>query len=94
MAGSVTTAGSRDWLVCQGVWETIIAGLPGCVIMRHQGCIGLIQISLHGREERGFLMRTQAFVLVLIVIAASEPARLFRAIVNGIVALLQHIKLL
>ncbi len=39
-------------------------------------------------------MRTQAFVLVLIVIAASEPARLFRAIVNGIVALLQHIKIL
>jgi hypothetical protein len=39
-------------------------------------------------------MRTQALVLVLIVIAASEPARLFRAIVNGIVALLQHIKLL
>jgi hypothetical protein len=39
-------------------------------------------------------MRTQALVLVLIVIAASEPARLFRAIVNGIVALLQHIKIL
>ena len=39
-------------------------------------------------------MRTQALVLVLIVIAASEPARLFRSIVNGIVALLQHIKLL
>jgi hypothetical protein len=39
-------------------------------------------------------MRTQALVLVLIVIGANEPARLFRAIVNGIVALLQHIKLL
>jgi len=39
-------------------------------------------------------MRTQAFVLVLIVIAASEPARLFKAIVNGVVALLQSVKLL
>jgi len=37
-------------------------------------------------------MRTQALVLVLIVIAASEPARLFRAIFKGIIALLQHIK--
>ena len=39
-------------------------------------------------------MRTQALVLELIVIAASEPARLFRAIVNGVVALLQCVKLL
>lgn len=39
-------------------------------------------------------MRTQALVLVLIVIAASEPARLFRAIVNGVIAILQCIKLL
>jgi hypothetical protein len=39
-------------------------------------------------------MRTQALVLVLIVVAANEPTRLFRAIVIGIVALLQHIKLL
>lgn len=39
-------------------------------------------------------MRTQAFVLVLIVIAASEPARLFRAIVHGVIAILQCIKLL
>ena len=39
-------------------------------------------------------MRTQAIVIVLIVIAASEPARLFRAVFKGIVALLQHFKLL
>lgn len=39
-------------------------------------------------------MRTQALVLVLIVIAASEPARFFRAIVNGVTAILQCIKLL
>jgi hypothetical protein len=39
-------------------------------------------------------MRTQALVLVLIVIAASEPARLFRAIAQGVIAILQCIKLL
>jgi hypothetical protein len=39
-------------------------------------------------------MKTQALVLVLIVIAASEPARLLRAIVNHVVAFLQYIKLL
>jgi hypothetical protein len=49
--------------------------------------------SAQQRRKRS-LMRTQALVLVLIVIAASEPARLFRAIVNGVVALLQCVKLL
>lgn len=39
-------------------------------------------------------MRTQALVLVLIVIAASEPARIFKTIVDGVVALLQCFKLL
>ncbi len=39
-------------------------------------------------------MRTQAFVLVLIVIAASEPARLFKAVFHAIVALLQYCKIL
>jgi len=50
--------------------------------------------SLSPAAKKGFLMRTQALVLVLIVIAASEPARLFRAIINGIIVLLLHIKLL
>jgi len=39
-------------------------------------------------------MRTQAIEIVLIVIAASEPARLFRAIFKGIVAQLQNFKFL
>ena len=39
-------------------------------------------------------MRTQAFVLVLIVIAGSEPARIFKTVVNGVVALLRCFKLL
>jgi hypothetical protein len=39
-------------------------------------------------------MRTQAFVLVLIVIAANEPARLFKAVFHAIVALLQYFKIL
>lgn len=39
-------------------------------------------------------MRTQALVLVLIVIAASEPARLFKAAVDGVVDLLRCFKLL
>ncbi len=39
-------------------------------------------------------MRTQALVLVLVVTAASEPARIFRTIVNGEVAWLQCFKLL
>lgn len=69
-------------------------GLSGCVIMGHQGRIVLIHISLGNREEGVHLMRTQALVLVLIVIAASEPARFFRAIVNGVTAILQCIKLL
>jgi len=94
MAGTIHAATFRDWPVRQEWRETIIPRLRRCVIMRQQGGIGLIQISLHNREERGFLMRTQALVLVLLVIAASEPARLFRAIVNGVIALLQHIKLL
>jgi hypothetical protein len=46
------------------------------------------------QRERGHPMRTQALVLVLIVIAASEPARLFRTIVDGVVALLRCFKLL
>jgi hypothetical protein len=62
--------------------------------MGHQGWIVSNHISLISREERGRLMRTQALVLVLIVIAASEPARLFRASVNGVIAILQCIKLL
>jgi hypothetical protein len=39
-------------------------------------------------------MRTQALVLVLIVIAANEPARIFKTIVAGVVALLRCFKLL
>lgn len=39
-------------------------------------------------------MRTQALVLVLIVIAASEPAQLFKAVVSGVVALLRCFKIL
>ena len=39
-------------------------------------------------------MRTQALVLVLIVIAANEPARLFKAVVNGVVVLLRCFKVL
>lgn len=46
------------------------------------------------QRERGHPMRTQALVLVLIVIAASEPARIFKTIVNGVIALLQYFKLL
>ena len=39
-------------------------------------------------------MRTQALVLVLIVVAVSEPARLFKAVVHGVTAILHCIKLL
>ncbi len=91
MASSFCTAADRHWLARQ---KTIIAGLLGRVIMRLQGRFVLIQLSLRSREERGHLMRTQAFVLVLIVIAASEPARLFSAVFHAIVALLQYFKIL
>jgi hypothetical protein len=39
-------------------------------------------------------MRTQAIVLVLIVVAANEPARIFKTVVNGVIASLQCFKLL
>jgi hypothetical protein len=39
-------------------------------------------------------MRTQALVLVLIVIAANQPAQIFKAIVAGAAALLRYFNLL
>jgi len=68
--------------------ETWQSGRPG-----HGGLAWLL-VYLSGEAGNRHPMRTQALVLVLIVTAASEPARIFKTIVNGVVALLQCFKLL
>jgi hypothetical protein len=64
-----------------------MTGLVGCVIMGHHRRIVIIH------KERASTMRTLAWVIVLVVIAANEPARLFTIIVEFISTLMQTIGL-
>ncbi len=62
----------------------LATGLPGCVIMGFPNRI----VSIH--NERLATMRTLAWVIILVVIAANEPAQLLRKIVQ-LISMLIHI---
>jgi len=72
------------WIEFSVGGEALLTGLPGCVIMGHRYRI----VSIH--KERLSTMRTLAWVIVLVVIAANEPSHLLKIIVEFI-STLMHI---
>ena len=61
-------------------------GLAGCVIMRHQGKLFNPQA-----QYKGALMKTMAYMLMLLAVAGSQPAGLLHTFVHAMTTLLKLI---